>query len=275
MRVFGVRPAARAGRFEADADSRYHGAVMVRVRFVMAASCVLLLVMVAGCRSGPGGGLVKQYEYEEEIYLDLDGGATVYVNASVPALVSLRGLDLDTRPNARVDRTRVRKLYSSAVTDVVRVSTWRRSGRRFVQVRLRVDDIRKAGDAVPFAWSAYEVSQRGGQVVYQQRMGPSAGRGVGEVGWKGDELVAVRLHLPARIRYHNAGAGNLKRGNILVWEQALAARQAGEPLIIEARMDEQSILYSTLLLFAASGGIALVVLALIIWWVFRKGKRAS
>jgi hypothetical protein len=35
-----------------------------------------------------------------------------------------------------------------------------------------------------------------------------------------------------------------------------------------------SILYSTLMLFAVSGLLALLVLAAIIWWVVRRGKRA-
>ena len=41
-----------------------------------------------------GGRLFgKVYEYEEDIYLSLDGSAELIVNASVPALVALRGLD--------------------------------------------------------------------------------------------------------------------------------------------------------------------------------------
>ena len=236
-------------------------------------ACAGLVLLATGCKAG-GGGLVKQYEYEEDIYLKLDGGATIYVNASIPALVSLRGLALDTKPNARLDRGLVRSLFSTPVTDVVRVSTWRRFGRRFVQVRMTVNDIRRLSAAPPFSWATYSLATRDGQIVYQQQLAASAGGAAGDVGWKGNELIAVRLHLPARIRYHNAGADNLKRGNILVWEQSLAVRQAGTPLAIEARMDSESILYSTLLLFAVSGALALGVLAVIIWWVGRKGKRA-
>ena len=241
----------------------------------MRCAAVLLLALVAapGCQSGPGGGLIKQYEYEEEIYLSLDGSATIYVNASVPALVALRGVDLDTKPNARLDRAQVRTVFSSPAADVIRVSTWRRQGRRFVQVRLKVADIRALGSAPPFAWSAYTLDRRDGLIVYRQVMGAAAGREVQDVGWKGNELVAVRLHLPARIRYHNAGADNLKRGNILVWEQSFADRRAGRPLEIEARMDQQSILYSTLKLFAMSGAIALTVLAVIIALVVRGGRK--
>ena len=222
-----------------------------------------------------GTGLVKHYEYDEDIYLSIDGSATIYLNASMPALVSLRGLDLDVRPTANVDRAQVRRLFTTEAARVTRVSRWRRFGRQFVQVRMAVDDITKLGSAAPFSWATYAVERRDELVVYRQQLGAAAGKPVGDVGWKGSELIAVRVHLPSRIRYHNAGAGNLKRGNILVWEQTLADRQAGKPLEIEARIEQTSILYSTLMLFAVSGLLALLVLAALIWWVVRKGKRAA
>jgi len=140
---------------------------------------------------------------------------------------------------------------------------------------MSVDDITKLGAAAPFSWASYALERRDGLVVYRQQLGAAAGKAVGNVGWKGDELVAVRVHLPSRIRYHNAGADNLKRGNILVWEQPLADRQAGTPLEIEARIEETSILYSTLVLFAVSGLLAILVLAAIVWWVVRRGRRAA
>jgi hypothetical protein len=233
---------------------------------------VLAVLVLAACRDQ---GLAKQYEYEEEIYLSLDGSATIYVNASLAALVSLRGMVLNTDPNARLDREAIRRLFTSPETRVTRVSSWRRFGRRFVQVRLSADDITKLGAAPPFAWSRYSTARRDGLLVYRQVLGAAARRPVSGVGWTGRELIAVRLHLPSRIRYHNAGAGNLLRGNILVWEQRLTDRQAGQPLEIEARIEETSILYSTLMLFAVSGALALAALALIIWWVARKGRPRS
>jgi hypothetical protein len=238
---------------------------------------VLVMVVLAalGVASCGGGGLTKQYEYEEDVHLSLDGTATVYVNASLPALVNLRGVDLDLRPNARFEKNAVRKLYDSPESEVIRISSWRRFGRRFTSIRLKVRDIRKLGSAAPLAWSTYDLQERDGLVRYRQVMGAVAVKDVGNVGWKGNELIAVRLHLPARIRYHNAGTDNLKRGNILVWEQALAARQTGSPLEMEARMDRQSILFSTLKLFALSGAIAFAVFALIVMWVVRKGRRAA
>lgn len=241
------------------------------------ASRILLLLVpllfAAACQGA--GGIVRQYEYEEEIYLSVDGRATVYVNTSIPALVSLRGVNLNTDSNARLDRAGIRRLYTAPAVRVVRVSTWSRFGRRFVQVRLAVDDITKLGTAPMFAWSDYRIDRTDNLLIYRQQVGSPAGRDVGTVGWNGRELVAFRIHVPSRIRHHNAGADNLKRGNILVWEQTLGERQAGKPLAIEARMETTSILYSTLILFAGSGALALAVLAVIIWVVIRKGRPST
>jgi len=245
-----------------------------RIPWVLATAATAVAAVLAISACG-GTGLVKYYEYDEDIYLSTDGSATIYLNASIPALVSLRGLELDTRPTANIDRAAVRRLFTSEATRVTRVSRWRRFGRQFVQVRMAVDDITKLGSAAPFSWATYTVERRDGFLVYRQQLGAAAGKPVGDVGWKDSELIAVRLHLPSRIRYHNAGAGNLKRGNILVWEQPLADRQAGKPLDIEAHIERTSILYSTLMLFAVSGLLALLVLASLIWWVVREGKRAA
>ena len=63
-----------------------------------------LLAMVAIAGAACGSRLFGPvYEYEEDIYLSLDGSAEVTVNASVPALVSLRGMDLPIDPVARLD----------------------------------------------------------------------------------------------------------------------------------------------------------------------------
>ena len=82
-------------------------------------------------------------------------------------------------------------------------------------------------------------------------------------------MVAFRLHLPARIRYHNAPSRRVERGNILEWEQSLADRLKGQPILIEARMDQQSILYSTLLLFGSMAALVALTFAAILWWVMR------
>jgi hypothetical protein len=223
----------------------------------------------AGCR---GGGFLRQYEYDEDIYLSLDGSATIYVNGSLAALAALRGFDLDLAPSARFDRDRLTALYTSPGVRVVRVSNSRRHGRRYAHLRLEVDDVRKLGAAPAFAWASVRLERMGGLYRYREDLGASANRKVGDVGWDGGEFVAFRLHLPSKIAYHNAGKDNLLRGNILLWEQPLSARLAGDRLEMEARMEPTSILYRTLWLFAGSMLAAFLVLAGIIWWVVKHGK---
>jgi hypothetical protein len=238
-----------------------------------AVRCLLALAAVAwlaaGCRTPD---FFKQYEYDEDIYLSLDGSATVYVNASLAALVALRGVDLDLSPTARFDRDRIAALFASPGVRVVRVSSSRQRGRRFAHVRLEVADIRKLPADPMFSWATIRFDRMDGLFRFCEDLGKSADKPVGNVGWTGRELVGFRLHLPSKIVYHNAGEDNLLRGNILAWDQTLSDRLKGEPLDMEARMEPTSILYHTLWLFIGSMGAAFAVLALIIWWVVKRGK---
>jgi hypothetical protein len=231
-------------------------------------ACLAFVFALAGCRA-----LVpQQYEYEEELYLALDGSATMYVNGSVPALVALRGLDMNPDPLQPVDRRRVRELYESPVTHVARVSTSRRAGRRFVHLRIDVRDVRRLPEARPFAWSTYDLRRAGEEYVYKQSVGGAAGGDVGKAGWRGSEVVAFRMHLPSKIRYHDAPSKMVERGNILVWEQPLADRLAGKPLSMEARIDTESILYRTLWLFGVMIVVVVTLFAGLLWWIMRKGR---
>ena len=255
-----------AGRSDCPPTGR-PGVVRRAARPAIVAGLLLALLVCSGCSST----VFQLYEYQEDVYLSLNGSASVYVSASVPALVALRGFDLSTDPVAPLNLATIRALYTSPVTRVVNVSTSRRSGRRFVHVRVDVDDIRQLSRAAPFAWSHYEFRREGDQYVYRQVVGPSADRPVGHVGWNGSEMVAFRLHLPSRITFHNAKPDHLLRGNILLWDQPLTDRLAGVPLDMEARMETQSILYRTLLLFGVMLVLVLALFAGLIWWVVRRG----
>ena len=74
-----------------------------RASFVIVFACAV----VSGACAGRGV-FKPEYEYEEELYLALDGSATLNVNASVASLVALRGFTLDPNPRARLDRAAVR-----------------------------------------------------------------------------------------------------------------------------------------------------------------------
>ena len=238
------------------------------MRFVALLICALAL-SACGVRS-PFRPLP---EYEEEIYLALDGTATVNVNASIASLVALRGADLPTDPRARVDRAAVRRFFQGPGARVTSVSLARRHTRRFAHVAIDVDDVRKLSQLAPFAWSRYRLDARGDAVDFQQLVGKATGRAVSNVGWDGSEIVAFRMHIPSEILFHNTTG--TQRGNILEWDQPLTARLNGEPLDLQVNMEPRSILYSTLLLFGGTILAAAATFAIVIWLIARKGRPAD
>jgi hypothetical protein len=249
----------------------------VRIRLT-AGLLAVFLVAAAGCR---GGFLGKQYEYEEDLTLDIDGSAVLVVNSSLAALAALRGLPVPTDSAERLDRDQIRALFETPVSEVTRVSrAWRRKGRRFVQIRIEVPDIRRLSEAAPFAWSKYEFGADQGKHVYRQTVGPSALQPgtLKNYGWDGSEIVAFRLHLPSKILFQNARdletsePDHASRGNIVAWEQQLTDRLDGRPVEIHVEMESQSILYRTLWLFGAAFLAAILVLAFLVWWTMRRGR---
>lgn len=242
---------------------------------------LLAAVLLAGSIACSRGLFGKQYEYEEDLTLSIDGSARLVINASLPALAALRGLPVSTDPNASVDRDQIAGLFQSPVAEVNRVGRpWRRNGRRFVQVRLDVPDVRRLGEAAPFAWSKYEFGPQNGEHAFAQSVGPSALKPgtLRNYGWDGTELVAFRVHVPSKITFHNARdvrtdqPAEIARGNILAWEQHLSDRLDGQPVDIRIRMESESILYRTLWLFAGAFTAAIIVLALLIVWTVRRGR---
>jgi hypothetical protein len=241
---------------------------------------ILLAVLILWWRAGDVRDVFgRQYEYEEDLTIDLDGSGSLTVNASLAALSALRGLDVDPLGQS-VDRDRIRTLYESGVTRVKSVPRpWRRRGRQFVQINLEFDDVRKLNQAAPLSWSAYQLGQEGGQHVFRQTVTASALKpgALKNVGWDGSEIVAFRLHLPSRILEHNARdlekdePTGIRRGNILSWEQHLADRLDSRPVTVQVRMESQSILYRTLFLFIGAFAAAVLTLAGLIWWTIRRG----
>ena len=234
----------------------------------LVALTVLLAIIAASCRSV----LSRKYEYDEDVHLSLDGSATVYVNAAIPALVALRGLELDVDPRARLDLDAVRAAYETPVSHVANASGSRRDNRRYVHLRIDVSDIRRLAEAPPFGWSRYALDRTEDLVTFRQTVQGAAGREVGNVGWSGDEIVAFRLHLPSRVPFHNSPSREIQRGNIVVWEQKLTDRRAGVPIDIEVRMEPESILIHTLTLFGITVLLAGATFALAIWWTVRRGR---
>ena len=236
-----------------------------------------LALAVAGCRSPFG----PQYEYEEQLYLRTDGAATVVVDASIPALIALRGIALDPSASATVDRAALHALLETAGCKVDNVGQpWRRKGRRFVQVRISTPDVRALTQCKLLAWSSYALDRLPDGLHYRQTVGAPTALDPGKVNWDGSELVGFKLHLPSRVRDHNVRRlednepGSLERGNILTWEQRLSDRRAGRPVELDVQMDSASILYTTLWLFGGAFVGAVLALVVIVWLIVRRGRKA-
>ncbi|MFI5177603.1 MAG: hypothetical protein ACHQO8_03520 [Vicinamibacterales bacterium] len=238
----------------------------------------LVMVLTSAC----GNPLGPQYEYEEQLYLEVNGAATAIVDTSIPALVALRGAKLDPSPNARTDQAEVRRVFEASGCRDARVGQpWRRDGRRFVQVRIETGDVRTLSQCGMLGWSTYTFERDETGVHVEQKIGAPAAGDPGHVNWDGSELVGFKLHLPSKIVYHNVRrlkdntVGEIERGNILTWEQTLADRRAGKTIDIDVRMEPRSILYRAIWLFGGSLAAAIVVLATIIWLVMLRGKKAA
>src|SRR5436190_8479130 len=234
---------------------------------------VLLICVLAVSACGARSPFRPVPEYEEEIYLALDGTATVNVNASIASIVALRGANLPTDPRARVDRGEVRRFFEGPGVRVTSVSLSRRHTRRFAHVAIAVDDVRKLSRLAPFAWSRYRLDARGDAVDFQQLVGKPTGRAVSNPGWDGSEVVAFRMHIPSEILFHNTTG--VQRGNILEWDQPLTARLDGAPLDLQVNMEPRSILHSTLLLFGGTILAVAATFAIVIWLIVRKGRAAD
>jgi hypothetical protein len=139
-------------------------------------------------------------------------------------------------------------------------------------LRLGVPNVADLGSAPPFAWSRYQIERDSTAVKYRQTLGASAGRDVGNVGWTGSELMAIRLHLPSEVPFHNSPTKTIERGNIIVWEQTLVDRLRGQPIDIEVHLEPRTILVRTLVLFGFMVLLAALTFALVIWMVLRRGR---
>jgi hypothetical protein len=236
----------------------------------------LVVALTLGCVTATscGGLLKKNYEYEEELYLGLDGSATLNVNASVAALVALRGVDWNVNPRTRLDRATVRRAFEAPGVEVSRVNLSRRDGRRFVHVSVEVADVTRLSTVAPFSWSTYRFERAADPFRFYQVVGPATGQSIGDVGWTGREVVAFRLHLPSKIPFHNS-PDTIRRGNILEWEQPLGDRLKGEAVDIQVNLESSSILSETLLLFGSTVLAAAMVFAVAVWWIARRGRGAD
>ncbi len=137
--------------------------------------CVLAVASCGGARSP----FREPPEYEEEIYLSLDGTATVNVNASVASLVALRGCQSGRRSAGARGSCRGAPLLRRprCAGDERQPGPPRRPALRARRSR-RGRRARRSRKLAPFAWSRYRFEPRGDIVEFEQTVGRPSGRAV-------------------------------------------------------------------------------------------------
>jgi len=236
----------------------------------MAARLGLALLLVAGLHS------CIRYEYEHELWLDVDGSGRVNVTGRPDLWAVFKGLGVEGDEDTL--RQRARDLFERSGLRVRKVDVTYRGGRAYLFVAATFDDVNKLGGTPAFPDLRIALRGEDGRLrlqgAWQRPDSPAAAAAAARAGDDGN--VAVRFHLPSKVYMHENAADGVERGNIVSWRQdARTALRGGEPRGFGALIDRRSIFYSTVGLFAGAVALALALLGVMVYIVRRKGQRAT
>jgi hypothetical protein len=226
------------------------------------AAALLLVTALRGCLT---------YEYEHEIWLQVDGSGVVHVTGRPALWTAFKSLPLDESDPEAMKRA-VRKLFEESGLDVRRVTLTRRRGHRYLFVSATFKDVNRISYTPAFPDLRIGLRREDGRLImdgsWQRPIEALPGGDKDR-----DGLMAVRFHLPSKVYSHRHAADGVERGNILGWRQDTAAALDGGRLDFGATMDERSILSSTVMLFAGAVVLAVVLLSVALWAVVRQGRK--
>jgi hypothetical protein len=211
------------------------------------------------------------YEYEHEIWLQVNGSGTVNVTGRPSLWTAFKSLPLDEHDPDAMKRA-AREVFERSGLEVRRVTVTTRGGRPYLFVSADFKDVNRLSYTPAFPDLRLGLRREGGRLLLDgswQR--PIEALPGGERDREG--LMAVRFHLPSKVYGHRRAADGVGRGNILGWRQETAPALDGGRLEFGAEMDERSILSSTVMLFAGAVVLAVVLLSLALWAVVRQGRK--
>jgi hypothetical protein len=227
------------------------------------AAVLLLAVSLNGCLT---------YEFEHEFWLRVDGSGSVNVTGRPALWTALKGLGSPEDPDATATREAVRELFESSGLRVKRVTLTQRRGQPYLFVSAEFPDVNRLSYTPAFPDLRVVLLDKRGRLHLEgswQR--PLDAPDIGDR--DRDGLMAVRFHVPSKVYSHKNAAEGVERGNILAWRQEVSAALAGGRLEFGALMDERSILFSTVRLFAGAVLLAAVLLGVALWAAIRRGRR--
>jgi hypothetical protein len=226
-------------------------------------AALLLALSLRGCVA---------YEFEHEFWIRVDGSGSVNVTARPELWAAMKGLRVAADEDSALQA--VRGLFESSGLRVRRVTLTRRAGRPYLFVAADFPDVNRLAGTPAFPDLAVSLRPEGENLRLDGRWTRPPGLPDVPVDSR-DGLMAVRFHLPSKVYSHRNAFAGVERGNIVGWRQTVAEGLAGRPLEVGAVMDRRSILRSTVGLFAIAIAVALAIMASVLWWVVRKGRKSQ
>lgn len=216
-------------------------------------SCALTL---AACTS---------YEYEEEVFLEVDGSGRLRVSGSSEILEVLHDLSEGAGTSSMTSR------FEGPGFELDSVRETERDGRTFVHVQGRFTDWNELCAHPAFAEREcrLDVTADDELELYLRLPQPK-----GDVPDEAppDATLALRFHFPSAVHYHNAPS-DIERGNIIGWERTVSEHFDADALVVEARFERRSVLATTALILGTAVGVVLLSVALALFLIVRKGRR--
>jgi hypothetical protein len=225
-----------------------------------------LALLAAGLR-----GCVA-YEYEHEFWLKVDGSGSVYVTGRPELWRAFKGLQVQGEDKDAL-RQAARDLFERAGLRVRKVTITHRRGRPYLFLSANFDDVNALSGTAAFPDLQIALRPQEGRLRLEGRWSrPAAPPGPAVDGFG---TMAVRFHLPSKVYGHDNAAGGVERGNIVGWRQDMAQALAGNTLAFGATIDTRSILWSTVGLFAVAIATGLGIIAVALFVVVRRGRKAE
>ena len=203
------------------------------------------------------------YEYEEEVFLEVDGSGRLRVSGSSEAIGTVL-------PLTRVNVETVRDHFDEPQVELDSVRETKRDGRSFIHVQARFSDWNRLCKHPAFSERHCRLVI-GPDVLEIESTIPGP-RSPGHAPADPEAPIVFRFHFPSTVAFHNS-QNKIERGNIVRWQRSIGEHIAREPLVIQARFEKRSVLEaSAVILIAALCLVALAVTGATVLMI-RKGKQ--
>ena len=253
---------------------------------------ILLTLLVPWALALP---VCTSYEYEEEVFLEVDGSGRLRVSGSSEILQALHGPNgpngTTTSSNGRVDSTSVDRAGRAKVTskggrglerarsrvgdddelELDSVRETEREGRKFVHVQGRFADWNELCAHPAFADRECRLDVTDDDELELTLSLPRPEGDIPEA-VPPDATLALRFHFPSTVLYHNS-RGDIERGNIIGWERTASEHFDATNLVVEARFERRSVLSTTVVILGTAVAVVLFSVALALFLMVRKGRR--